>query len=85
MEFLRGCVRIHEDESNKYDEGNWRQVSELKSLIGREENDRASLLMQARVAIENGDYTELSRLELIIEEKLEELRTVYDKYIRNML
>ena len=85
MDLLRDCVRIHEDESNQYDEGNWQRVSELKSLIGREENDRASLLMQARMAIESGDYTELSRLELIIEEKLEELRNVYDKYLRNML
>ena len=85
IELLRDCVRVHEDESNNYDTNNWQRVSELKSLIGHEENDRASLLMQARLAIEAKDYTELSRLELEIEEKLEELRALYDKYLRNML
>ena len=84
MDMLRGCERLHEDDSNEYDAANWSRISELKSLIGHEEKGRASLLMQARNAIDNNDYAELSRLELIIEEKLEELRDVYGKYRRNI-
>ncbi len=84
MDMLRGCERLHEDDSNEYDAANWARISELKSLIGHEEKGRASLLMQARNAIDNNDYAELSRLELIIEEKLEELRDVYGKYRRNI-
>ena len=53
--------------------------------IGREEKERSSLLMQARKAIESVNYPELSRLELEIEERLEELREVYAKYRRNIL
>ena len=41
--------------------------------------------MQARIAIDSNDYACLSRLELEIEEKLEELREVYAKYKRNIL
>jgi hypothetical protein len=44
-----------------------------------------SLLMQARIAIDDNDCAGLSRLELEIEEKLEELRAVYSKYMRNIL
>ena len=84
MDFLRSCVRLHEDDSNDYDRKNWERISELKSLIGREEKGRDSLLMQARTAIEDVNYPELSRLELEIEERLEELREVYDRYLRNI-
>ena len=85
MDFLRSCVKIHEDDKNEYDASNWLKSAELKSLIGREENGRDSLLMQARKAIDESDYAGLSRLELEIEEKLEELREVYGRYRRNKL
>lgn len=41
--------------------------------------------MQARTAIDKEDFAGLSKLELEIEEKLEELREVYAKYRRNIL
>ena len=85
MEFLRSCVKVHEDDTNEYDAANWRRCAELKALIGQEVKDRASLLMQARIAIDNDDCAGLSRLELEIEDKLEELRAVYSKYRRNIL
>ena len=85
MEFLRSCVKLHTDESNDYDRTNWERSAELKALIGQEMKGRASLLMQARVAIDENDYARLSRLELEIEEKLEELREVYARYRRNIL
>ena len=85
MDFLRSCVKLHEDEKNEYDASNWAKSAELKSLIGREENGRDSLLMQARKAIDESDYAGLSRLELEIEEKLEELCEVYGRYRRNIL
>ena len=85
MDFLRSCIKLHEDETNEYDVANWKRCSELKALIGHEERGRASLLMQARIAIDEKDYAGLSRLELEIEEKLEELREVYAKYRRNIL
>ena len=85
MDFLRSCVKLHVDESNEYDVENWNRCAELKALIGQEVNGRASLLMQARIAIDNDDCAGLSRLELLIEEKLEELREAYAKYRRNIL
>ena len=85
MDALRDCVKLHDDESNEYDRENWAKCAELKNLIGHEEKGRESLLMQARKAIDSEDYRELSRLELLIEEKLAELREVYAKYGRNIL
>ena len=84
MDLLRGCVKLHDDESNEYDVSNWNRTNELRSVVGREENGRTSLLMQARMAIDTRNYAELSRLELEIEDKLEELREVYDRYCRNI-
>ena len=84
MDFLRSCVKLHEDDSNEYDAANWAGIEELKSLIGHEEKGRESLLMKARKAIESVDYPELSSYETEIEEKLEELRGLYGKYKRNI-
>lgn len=85
MDYLRSCVRLHDDDTNDYDTRNWREVADLKDLIGHEINGRHSLLYNARVAIEANDYEELSRIEIIIEEKLEELRAVYNRYRRNII
>ena len=84
MEYLRSCIRLHDDDTNEYDSNNWKVIAELKDLIGHEVNGRASLLMKARNAIDAVDYEELSRLEIMIEEKLEELREAYNKYRRNI-
>ncbi len=84
MDLLRDCIKLHADESNDYDSGNWEAISRLKEEIGRETNSRASLLMLARNAIDAEDYEELSRLEILIEEKLDELRELYGKYSRNI-
>jgi len=84
MDFLRSCRMLHDDDTNDYDQKNWKAIAELKDLIGHEVNGRASLLMQARNAIDCENYEELSRLEIIIEEKLEELRNAYNKYQRNI-
>ena len=75
---------MHDDDNNEYDAQNWRVISDLKDLIGHEINGRTSLLMQARIAIDEVNYEELSRLEIMIEEKLEELRAAYNKYRRNI-
>lgn len=85
MDFLRRCTKLHEDDTNEYDVANWKKCTELKALIGQETKGRASLLMQARIAIDDNDNAGLSRLELEIEEKLEALREVYSKYGRNIL
>ena len=84
MDFLRSCVRLHDDDNNEYDANNWRTIADLKDLIGHEVNGRTSLLIQARIAIDEVEYEELSRLEVMIEEKLEELREAYNRYRRNI-
>lgn len=85
MDFLRSCVRMHSDDTNEYDAANWKRCAQLKEQVGQEIGGRASLLMQARIAIDNNDCAELSRLELEIEEKLDELRETYVRYRRNIL
>jgi glutamine synthetase len=84
LDVLRGCVRMHTDDANEYDHDNWQKISYLRNLIGHEEKGRPSLLMQARTAIDEVSYEELSRLEIEIEERLEELRTIYNQYRRNI-
>ena len=84
MQLLRRSSRLSEQEGSDYDIKCWEHVAELKDIIGREEMGRESLLMQAKNAIDAGDYDRLSELELIIEDKLDELRAAYNTYRRNI-
>lgn len=84
MQLLRRYVRLPDAEGGEYDAECWSRVNELKNIIGREEKDRESLLMQARNAIDAGNYDRLSELELTIEDVLDALRSAYSNYRRNI-
>ena len=84
-DYLKRCVRLHDDDTNEYDRNNWQQVEELRTLIGRRTDEREPLLMQARKAVEISDFDRLSELEVEIEEKIEELRDAYLKYRSNIV
>ncbi len=84
MELMKRTPRLHEIGINVYDDMNWQRVSDIKDEIARETMERESLLMKARKAIESEHYEELSRLEVLIEEKLDDLRDAYGQYSRNI-
>ena len=84
MDVLRSCVKIHGEDISDYDIVNWNAVTELKNRIGRDEIGKESMLMQVKKAIEREDWEEVSRLELEIEDAIEELAELYRKYKENI-
>ena len=86
MDFVRMCEPSHDREMlADLDESNWQKVSALRREIGKDYAEKPSLLTQAKRAIDSEDYDRVSELELIIQEKTEELREVYNQYKRNLI
>ena len=85
MEFVRTCQKCHtESESTDYDIMNWRKVQTLRFELGKDSIDKKSLLTQAKEALEKGNYEKASEIEIMIQEKVEELRKTYNIYKKNL-
>lgn len=85
LDFLRRCLRKTEYQHNEYDNEHWCKVEALKKLIGKDDYENSSLLHRARLAVDEQDYEELSKLEREIDEAVVLLHDAYKKYLRNLL
>ena len=85
MDLLRSCVRIHtEDESVDYDRHYWGKILRLRNYLGKNTLDETCLLTQIVEAIDEKDYAKASELQILMQEKVEELRELYVKYRKNL-
>jgi len=85
MDFVRNCKKRHnEREAHDYDIMNWRRVNALRIELGKDSIDSKSLLTLAREALDNRDYDAAADYELKIQEMVEELRSAYSTYIKNL-
>ena len=85
MDFVRNCKKRHNElEATDYDIMNWRRVNSLRIALGKDSIDSKSILTLAREAIDSADFDAASRYELLIQEKIEELRGAYSTYIKNL-
>ncbi|MBR0374535.1 MAG: glutamine synthetase [Mogibacterium sp.] len=85
MDFVRRCSAKHSDEMlTDLDEMNWNRVSELRRALGKDYIGKTSLLTDAKAALDREDYDTASDLELVIQDKIEELRQAYNEYRKNL-
>ena len=85
MDFVRNCKKRHNElEATDYDIMNWRRVNALRIELGKDSIDSKSLLTLAREALDNRDYDAAADYELKIQEMVEELRSAYSTYIKNL-
>lgn len=85
MDYVRACD-MHTDEATlvDLDRENWNRVAELRRILGKDYIGEKSLLSQALDAIDNEDYDKVAELELVIQEKFDELRIAYHEYRKNL-
>lgn len=85
MDFVRNCKKRHNElEATDYDIMNWRRVNALRIELGKDSIDSKSLLTLAREALDNRDYDAAADYELKIQDMVEELRSAYSTYIKNL-
>ena len=86
MEELRKMKKLHEPgEGNDYDDMMWSEVNELRKEIGKSTLKNPCLLTRIKDALDSEDYDKASDLQIEMQQKMEELSTLYGKYKRNLL
>ncbi|MGI6178267.1 MAG: glutamine synthetase, partial [Eubacterium sp.] len=68
-----------------YDTRLWNEIEKLRREIGKETLRRKSLLMQIKEALDQGDYSRASELQVVVKEKISELTDLYAKYKKNIM
>ncbi len=85
MDLLRECVKAHKDaESTDYDRHFWNRVVGIRNYLGKNSLDETCLLSQITEAIDSKNYAKASDLQMEMQVKVEELRTIYSIYKKNL-
>ncbi|WP_053956447.1 glutamine synthetase [Inediibacterium massiliense] len=85
MEIVRCCKKIHENENvSDLDVVNWEKINYLRYKLMKDNLNKKSLFTQIREAIDAKDYATVSKLQLKMRRKINELSTLYTLYKRNL-
>ncbi len=82
---IRAYSAAHDEDANGYDLANWGEIDELRHYLAKDSISHKSLLSRVREALDNEEYLSASKLQIELQEKMAELRTLYFKYRRNLL
>lgn len=82
---VRKLKKIESSLVTDQDAYNWNRLSELKTYLAKDSIDKKSLFTLLVSALESGDYARASGLSVEMYEKMEELKELYDAYVKNMI
>ena len=86
MDFVRMCSKAHDDiDCVDYDRHYWEKIQRLRNQLGRDTLDELCLLSKIKKALDEGRYDEASRMQIEMQEKVEELTALYITYKKNLL
>jgi len=85
MEIVRESMKVHnENEISDLDIVNWTKVNSLRWSLMKDSIDNTSIFTMIKEAIDNRDYERTSELQLEMNEKISELKCLYNKYKKNL-
>ena len=67
------------------DSYNWNKINGIRSYLAKDSIDEKSLFTLLIKALNEGDYAAASSLQVEMYDKIEELKTLYDAYVKNMI
>ena len=67
------------------DSYNWNKINGIRSYLAKDSIDEKSLFTLLIKALNEGDYAVASGLQVEMYDKIEELKALYDAYIKNMI
>ena len=82
---VRSAVKIEAKYLTDQDSYNWNKIKSLRILLAKDSIDEKSLFTQLINALNTGDYSAASKLQVEIYAKIEELKALYDAYEKNMI
>lgn len=85
MDLVRACSKVHDDiDCVDYDRHYWEKIQRLRNQLGRDTLDETCLLTKIVRALDSGDYETASQMQILMQEKVEELRSLYIIYKKNL-
>lgn len=86
IEIVRSCYKAHNvnDEISDLDIVNWTNINSIRWELMKDSVKDKSIFTKIKDAIENLDYKEVSRLQLLMNDKIIELKNEYSKYRKNL-
>ncbi|NCB70199.1 MAG: glutamine synthetase [Clostridia bacterium] len=85
MEVVRDCMKVHnETEISDLDIVNWTKVNSLRWELMKDSVDNTSVFTMIKEAIDNKDFERISELQLEMNDKVSELKSIYSKYKKNL-
>ena len=86
MEIVRNCKKLHlPDNATDIDVVNWEKINSLRNGLMKDSLENKSLFTQIKEAIEGGNYSLASELQLKMGEKISYLKNLYINYRKNLL
>lgn len=82
---VRKAKKIHSDFVTDQDAYNWNKIFMLRAELAKDSIDQKSLFTQLITALNCGKYDKASELQTEIYNKVEELKTLYDAYEKNII
>ena len=82
---VRNAKKIDAEHRTDLDSYNWNKIKALRALLAKDSIDEKSLFTKLINALNDGEYSDASKLQVEIYAKIEELRNLYDAYEKNMI
>ena len=84
-ELVRKAKKVEMPFVTDQDAYNWNKIFTLRAELAKDSIDEKSLFTRLIKALEIGKYDEASDLQIVIYQKIEELKSLYDAYEKNMI
>ena len=83
---IRSCKMLHSmEKALDLDVANWMKISELRQYLMKDTYSTKSLFARIKDASETKDYKLVSKLQIELDKKINELRSIYSSYKKNLL
>lgn len=84
-DIVRAARELDSDLVTDQDSYNWTKINGIKRYLAKDSIDEKSLFTLLMNALDAGDYATASGLQVEMYDKMEELKSLYDAYRRNMI
>ena len=84
-DIVRAAKEIKSDFVTDLDSYNWNKINGIRSYLAKDSIDEKSLFTLLINALNEGDFATASGLQVEMYDKIEELKGLYDSYVKNMI
>ncbi|MCR5175810.1 MAG: glutamine synthetase [Anaerovibrio sp.] len=84
-EIVRAANEVKSNFVTDQDAYNWNKISELRCYLAKDSIDNKSLFTLLINALNEGDYETASGLQVEMYDRMEELKALYDVYVKNII